>query len=59
MICSFSGFSWMMLFQAWRKKIVKQDSTFNSYLLTLNHHVIKDGRCLCIDKLTSKELHSI
>ena len=41
------------------KELVKQESNVNNDLLTLDHHVIKAERCLSIDSLTSKELHSI
>ena len=42
----------------WKKR-VKQDSSLNNHLFTLDHHVIKSRRCLSIEKLTSKELYSI
>ena len=41
------------------EKFVKQESSGNDDLLTLDHHVIKAEMCLSIDKLTSKELSSI
>ena len=40
-------------------KFVKQESSGNDDLLTLDRHVIKAEMCLSIDKLTSKELSSI
>lgn len=41
------------------KEKVKQESKVNSDLLILDCHAIKSGRCLFVDKLTPKELHSI
>ena len=55
-------FGWIQLKDAiqtsW-KGIVKQESSVNNDLLTLDNLVNKAERCFSVDKLASKELYSI